>query len=43
MAWLNVYVPDGLAEQAGSRGLNLSVLTQAAICEGLEARRGQRS
>lgn len=36
MAWLNVYVPDGLAEQAGSRGLNLSALTQAAICEELE-------
>ncbi|MGO9031219.1 hypothetical protein [Mycobacterium sp.] len=36
MAWLNVYVPDWLAEQAGSRGLDLSALTQAAICEELE-------
>lgn len=36
MAWLNVYGPDGLAEQSGSRGLNLSALTQAAMCEELE-------
>jgi post-segregation antitoxin (ccd killing protein) len=36
IAWLNVYVPDRLAEQAGSRGLNLSALTQAAIYEELE-------
>jgi post-segregation antitoxin (ccd killing protein) len=31
-----VYVPGRLAEQAGSRALNLSALTQAAICEELE-------
>jgi post-segregation antitoxin (ccd killing protein) len=36
MAWLNVYVPGRLAEQAGSCGLNLSALTRAAICEELE-------
>ena len=36
MARLNVYVPDQLAEQARSRGLNVSALTQAAIVEELE-------
>jgi post-segregation antitoxin (ccd killing protein) len=36
MARLNVYVPDELAEQARSRGLNVSALTQAAIVEELE-------
>jgi post-segregation antitoxin (ccd killing protein) len=36
MARLNVYVPDELAEQARSRGLNVSALTQAAIAEELE-------
>lgn len=36
MARLNVYVPDELAEQARSRGLNVSALTQAAISEELE-------
>jgi len=35
MARLNVYVPDELAEQARSRGLNVSALTQAAISEEL--------
>lgn len=36
MARLNVYVPDDLAEQARSRGLNVSALTQAAITDELE-------
>jgi post-segregation antitoxin (ccd killing protein) len=36
MARLNVYVPDELAQQARSRGLNVSALTQAAISEELE-------
>jgi post-segregation antitoxin (ccd killing protein) len=36
MARLNVYVPDELAEKARSHGLNVSALTQAAICEELE-------
>ena len=31
-----VYVPDELAEQARSRGLNVSAMTQAAIVEELE-------
>lgn len=31
MAWLNVYVPDDLAERARARGLNVSALAQAAI------------
>lgn len=31
MARLNVYVPDELAEQARTHGLNVSALTQAAI------------
>lgn len=35
MARLNVYVPDELAEQARTRGLNVSALTQAAISEEL--------
>jgi post-segregation antitoxin (ccd killing protein) len=38
MARLNVYVPDELAEQARSRGLNVSALTQAAISQELERR-----
>jgi post-segregation antitoxin (ccd killing protein) len=37
MARLNVYVPDELAEQVRSRGLNVSALTQAAITEELES------
>ncbi len=36
MARLNVYMPDELAEQARSRGLNVSALTQAAISQELE-------
>ncbi len=36
MARLNVYVPNHLAEQARSRGLNVSALTQAAIADELE-------
>ena len=31
MARLNVYVPDGWAEEAKSAGLNVSALTQDAI------------
>ena len=36
MARVNVYVPDELAEQARSRGLNVSALTQAAIAAELK-------
>lgn len=35
MARLNVYVPDGLAEQARAAGLNVSALTQEAITQEL--------
>lgn len=38
MAWLNVYVPDDLAEAAGEAGLNVSALTQHALNEALARR-----
>jgi post-segregation antitoxin (ccd killing protein) len=38
MAWLNVYVPDELAERARAADLNLSALTQAAITDELQRR-----
>lgn len=37
MSRLNVWVPDELAEQARSAGLNVSALTQAAIRDELSA------
>jgi post-segregation antitoxin (ccd killing protein) len=38
MARLNVYIPDELAEQARSAGLNVSALTQVAIADELQRR-----
>lgn len=38
MARLNVYIPDELAEQAKSAGLNISALTQAVIADELQRR-----
>ncbi len=31
MAWINVYLPDELAEQARAAGMNISGVTQEAI------------
>jgi post-segregation antitoxin (ccd killing protein) len=38
MARLNVWVPDELAEQARSEGLNVSAVTQAALSDELACR-----
>ncbi len=39
MARVNVYLPDDLADDARSAGLNVSGLTQEAVRRALEARR----
>ena len=36
VAWLTVYVPDELADEARARGLNISVLTRVAIAAALQ-------